>query len=76
VVNFIDITDKFYPGINNAVLMFEERGKAPAGNITIFIYCGSQNGTMIFPVPDRVVRTATEERDTEGGTTDNQLNTS
>jgi len=45
--------------------VFEKRRQKPAANITIFIDGRIQRYPTIFPVPDRVIRTTSEERDTK-----------
>jgi hypothetical protein len=58
-------------GINDAVLVLEERGQTPAGNVAILVDGRCENGAAMFPKPSGIVSATAKEGNSERGTRDN-----
>jgi hypothetical protein len=71
MLNFQKIINLFPQSVSYQVLMFKKRRQKPAAYIAVFIDGGIQHHPAIFPVPDWIIRTAPEERDTKWRSTDN-----
>src|SRR5688572_6511983 len=62
MLDFINGLAVFNFGINNADLMFEERRKIAAAEITIFINGGSKNFAAMLAVPNGIIGAASKKR--------------
>ena len=71
VLNLIHVAHILDQGIDDAVLVLEERGQLAATDIALLVYGCRKNGPTIFPKPSGIVGAAPEKGYPERGARDN-----
>src|SRR3989344_6925868 len=64
MIYFIDVFNFFLFRINDPVLIFKKRRQEPVVNITIFINRSRKDRSAILLIPNRMVCSTTEKRNT------------